>query len=117
MPYNYLIDEKIRENFEINYTNAIIIFDEAHNIAPCSEEVTSFEVKSGYLDKCLIEIHSLQEARSQNDEREWKANNEQLNLIKQVTDKFKEYICKFSLEPTDNQNCLQNVSNNRYLPN
>jgi Rad3-related DNA helicase len=32
MPYNYLIDEKIRENFEISYDNAIIIFDEAHNI-------------------------------------------------------------------------------------
>ena len=76
MPYNYLIDEKIRENFEINYVNSIIIFDEAHNCAPTSEEVTSFEVKSGYLEKCLVEIHSLQEARAQNDDREWKANEE-----------------------------------------
>lgn len=33
MPYNYLIDEKIRENFDIPYNNSIIIFDEAHNIA------------------------------------------------------------------------------------
>jgi regulator of telomere elongation helicase 1 len=32
MPYNYLIEEKIRENFEINYSNSIMIFDEAHNI-------------------------------------------------------------------------------------
>jgi Rad3-related DNA helicase len=32
MPYNYLIDDKIRENYKIDYTNAIIIFDEAHNI-------------------------------------------------------------------------------------
>ena len=64
MPYNYLIDEKIRENFDINYANSIIIFDEAHNIAPCSEEVTSFDVKSGYLEKCLIEIHALQESQA-----------------------------------------------------
>ena len=33
MPYNYLIDEKIRENFDIKYENACIIFDEAHNVA------------------------------------------------------------------------------------
>lgn len=32
MPYNYLIDEKIRENFQIKFDNSIIIFDEAHNI-------------------------------------------------------------------------------------
>jgi regulator of telomere elongation helicase 1 len=33
MPYNYLINNKIRGNFEINFENSIIIFDEAHNIA------------------------------------------------------------------------------------
>jgi regulator of telomere elongation helicase 1 len=46
MPYNYLIDEKIRENYEINYKNSIIIFDEAHNIASAAEDVSSFEIKS-----------------------------------------------------------------------
>jgi regulator of telomere elongation helicase 1 len=46
MPYNYLIDEKIRENFDIQYQNSIIIFDEAHNIASCAEDVASFEIKS-----------------------------------------------------------------------
>jgi regulator of telomere elongation helicase 1 len=49
MPYNYLIDEKIRENFEINYKNSVVIFDEAHNIASLAEDVSSFELKSKYI--------------------------------------------------------------------
>jgi regulator of telomere elongation helicase 1 len=44
MPYNYLIDPKIRENFKINYENAIIIMDEAHNVERVSEDVASFEL-------------------------------------------------------------------------
>jgi len=51
MPYNYLIDERIRENFEINYKNSIVIIDEAHNIGSVWEEVASigmqmFEIKN-----------------------------------------------------------------------
>ena len=44
MPYNYLIDPKIRENFKVGYENAIIIFDEAHNVEKVSEDVASFEI-------------------------------------------------------------------------
>ena len=54
MPYNYLLEDKIRENYtsyhNLNFKNAIIIFDEAHNIAPCAEEVASFELKAKHLD-------------------------------------------------------------------
>ena len=32
MPYNYIIDPKIRENYKIDFENSIIILDEAHNI-------------------------------------------------------------------------------------
>ena len=44
MPYNYLIDPKIRENFKVNYENAIIIMDEAHNVERVAEDVASFEI-------------------------------------------------------------------------
>ena len=37
MPYNYLIDPKIRENFKIDYRNSIIIMDEAHNVERVAE--------------------------------------------------------------------------------
>ncbi len=32
MPYNYMLDSTIRDNFCINLERSIIIFDEAHNI-------------------------------------------------------------------------------------
>jgi regulator of telomere elongation helicase 1 len=32
MPYNYLIDEKIRSNYDIKFENTLLIFDEAHNV-------------------------------------------------------------------------------------
>lgn len=56
MPYNYLIDDKIRENYEIDYSNSIIIFDEAHNVPSSVEEVTSFEVRAKTLESSRTEI-------------------------------------------------------------
>jgi len=56
MPYNYLIDPKIRENFKIAYENSIIILDEAHNIEKVSEEVASFEINIGVMHGILGEL-------------------------------------------------------------
>lgn len=59
MPYNYLIDEKIRENFKIDYANSVIIVDEAHNIAGSCEEVASKTISELVLDHCISEIDNL----------------------------------------------------------
>jgi len=59
MPYNYLIDPKIRENFKIAYENSIIILDEAHNIEKVSEEVASFEINIGVMHGILGELQTL----------------------------------------------------------
>jgi regulator of telomere elongation helicase 1 len=59
MPYNYLIDEKIRENFEIDYANSVIIIDEAHNIAGCCEEVASKTINESILHQCINELDVL----------------------------------------------------------
>ena len=49
MPYNYLIDEKIWENFEIDYANSVIIIDEAHNIMNVCEDVASVTISQNIL--------------------------------------------------------------------
>ena len=59
MPYNYLIDEKIGQNYKIQFDNAILIFDEAHNVAQAQEEVTSFELKARTLQQALAELTGL----------------------------------------------------------
>jgi len=59
MPYNYLIDERIRANYDIKFENTLIIFDEAHNVPQAQEDVTSFELKAKTLWACLGELTSL----------------------------------------------------------
>ena len=56
MPYNYLIDPKIRENFKIDYANSVIILDEAHNIEKVSEDVASFEISINMFHAVLQEL-------------------------------------------------------------
>ena len=60
MPYNYLIDPKIRENFKIDYENAIIIMDEAHNVERVAEDVASFEIHVNSLYQVVNELAELE---------------------------------------------------------
>lgn len=59
MPYNYLIDEEIRERTRLCFRNSIIIIDEAHNIAACSEESASFDITTKFLNSCMDELTQL----------------------------------------------------------
>ena len=62
MPYQYLVEEKIRENFEINYNNAVVIVDEAHNIGSVCEEVASLNLTDFKLDLIAKELEMLKKA-------------------------------------------------------
>ena len=66
MPYNYLIDEKIRKSMIIDWSKSIIIFDEAHNIAQATEDVTSFDLKEETLQASEKEIDQLMAAMKNN---------------------------------------------------
>ena len=46
LPYNYLLDHKIRASLDIDFNGAIIIFDEAHNVQKLSEETASVSISS-----------------------------------------------------------------------
>lgn len=44
MPYNYVLDFKLRQTNSIDLKNAIILLDEAHNVEKICEEAASFEL-------------------------------------------------------------------------
>ena len=59
MPYNYLVDPKIRENYKIDFENSVIIFDEAHNLPQQCEDQASFTIESNNLEKVVQEIDEI----------------------------------------------------------
>lgn len=97
MPYNYLIDEKIRENFDVTYENAIIIFDEAHNVAQCAEDVTSFELKSKLLEGVVLELQKLQDERRIDEEKAWDSSDEDLECLIEMAKQFMRYLDRLDL--------------------
>lgn len=59
MPYNYLLDKKYRENFNIDLGNAIIIVDEAHNINSFAEDKESFDLNHELMKNAKREIEKM----------------------------------------------------------
>lgn len=56
MPYNYLIDPLLRKKVNVDITNSIIIFDEAHNIQKLCAEASSFDFSAINICKAIAEI-------------------------------------------------------------
>jgi len=44
LPYNYLLDTKIRNSLDIDFNGSVIIFDEAHNVQKLCEETASVSI-------------------------------------------------------------------------
>ncbi|CAM9495738.1 unnamed protein product, partial [Ectocarpus fasciculatus] len=49
MPYNYLLDPGTRRGIKINWSNAVVIFDEAHNLESVASDASSFELTSAQI--------------------------------------------------------------------
>ena len=59
VPYNYLFDRDARESTfgeHVNFENAVLIFDEAHNLEEFASESSSFDVTSADVAGCVSEV-------------------------------------------------------------
>jgi regulator of telomere elongation helicase 1 len=58
VPYNYLFDKDARESTlaGISWDNAVIIFDEAHNLESFASESASFDLSNQDVAGCVLEV-------------------------------------------------------------
>ena len=68
MPYNYIFDEDINNIMEIDFSNDIILIDEAHNIRKVCEDSKSIEIKSNDFDDIISDLNSFINIDEDNDE-------------------------------------------------
>lgn len=59
MPYNYLLDPKIRHFIDIELDDAVVILDEAHNVPQVCEDSASIEFSSSQMAAALLEIKTV----------------------------------------------------------
>lgn len=98
-PYNYLLDPTIRSNMNINLKNAIVIFDEAHNIEDICRDSASFLIDTKQLEDIVNTIniassHYVQGSNISNAYMFFKTKLQNLGL----------YLRNFQFKPSDKDN-------------
>lgn len=102
MPYNYLIDSRIRGTFKIDYANSIIIFDEAHNVGRVSEDVSSFEININHLKAVLGELNLLgKNMEDKADIKDFTSEPGMVESLKTLINRLKDRIVQFRLNQAD----------------
>ena len=64
MPYNYILDTKLRNMNGVDLKNAIVILDEGHNVEKTCEEAASFELSSIDIAACISDLDSIIKRRT-----------------------------------------------------
>jgi regulator of telomere elongation helicase 1 len=57
IPYNYLVDPEVRRSLSINWNEAIVIVDEAHNLESIAAEAASFDFTPADFAMAQREVH------------------------------------------------------------
>lgn len=66
MPYNYLVDRKARSGLHLDFSNSVIIFDEAHNLESICGDASSFDVTTECLRSAMKEIADVEKFINEN---------------------------------------------------
>lgn len=111
MPYNYLLDSKLRSTFHIKFEDWIIIFDEAHNIEKVCEDISSFEISMAQLDDVIYELkHIAKKTAVKSETQLFRSDSSQITEIIQFTTNFKENFKNFDPRVTKEHRTLTSIS-------
>lgn len=94
MPYNYLFDKDTRENTlqDIAWDNAIVIFDEAHNLESFATESASFDLTQTDLAMCVAELNRALNYMAMMDEDGSHVKTENVTRLKALFLHFEDYL-------------------------
>jgi len=91
MPHNYVIDSEFRDGMKELFKNAVIIFDEAHNVISVAEESQSFGIDSSKLKEAIDEMQWFQD-NIITPTFTGKSTEDELDSLMEITDEFKNYL-------------------------
>lgn len=94
VPYNYLFDKDARESTmaEVEWDNAIVIFDEAHNLESFASESASFDLSSVDIGVCIMECTKVGNYLQAQPELQDRVSLDNLIRLKALFLNFEEYI-------------------------
>ena len=107
LPYNYIVDGRIRKRLKIDMRNDVLIIDEAHNISQVIEDASSFKIDTLTFIRALKELNMIKEKSQEKlDDKtldkqlayEVKVNLQSIEKLYQLTMKFLNFLEGYTMD-------------------
>ena len=105
VPYNYLFDPDARSTTlaEVDFANAVLIFDEAHNLEEFASESSSFDLTSADIAGCVGEVQRALQYLQINPDMGNEGLKDNMLRLKSIFLRFEQYLLDGIAKPRAGQ--------------
>jgi regulator of telomere elongation helicase 1 len=105
LPYNYLFDPDARSTTlaEVDFANAVLIFDEAHNLEEFASESSSFDLTSADIAGCVGEVQRALQYLEVNPDMGNAGLKDNMLRLKSIFLRFEQYLLEGIAQPRAGQ--------------
>ena len=105
VPYNYLFDPDARSTTlaEVDFANAVLIFDEAHNLEEFASESSSFDLTSADIAGCVGEVQRALQYLHLNPDMGNEGLKDNMLRLKSIFLRFEKYLLEGIAQPRAGQ--------------